>query len=174
MHIDEYLTEEIMKNILNEIFKGATEKSKESPDSNELYERTWSSSIETNNEKLVINYDDYEHYCNAVLIKTDNEEEEIAKELGYKVIRIPYWIQLDSITVKHYFGVESDIKTEYLHGFGNTSVFPASFCEKGIERFSQELKMLPGEIKYEIIMSLREKIKEHGTEYVIPKSLKII
>ena len=77
MHIDEYLTEEIMKNILNEIFKGSTEKDKGSPDSNELYERTWSSSIETNNERLVINYDDYEHYCNAVLIKTDNEEEEI-------------------------------------------------------------------------------------------------
>ena len=108
------------------------------------------------------------------MIKTDNEEEEIAKELGYKVIRIPYWIQLDSITVKHYFGVESDIKTECRHGFENTNVFPASFCEKGIERFSQELKLLPGEIKYEIIMSLREKIKEHGTEYVIPKSLKII
>ena len=49
MHIDEYLTEEIMKNILNEIFKGSTEKDKGSPDSNELYERTWSSSIETNN-----------------------------------------------------------------------------------------------------------------------------
>ena len=163
-----------MKNILNEIFKESKIKNKESPDSNELYERTWSTSIETNNEKLVVNYDDEEHYCNSIVIKTDQEEEEIAKELGYKVIRIPYWIQIDSVTMKHYFGMDVEIKTEYPHGFGNTNVYPASFCEKGIERFSQELKMLPNEIKYEVIISLRNKIKEYETDYIIPKALRIM
>ena len=100
--------------------------------------------------------------------------EEIAKELGYKVIRIPYWIQLDSVIMKQYFGIDVENKTEYLNGFDNTNVYPASFCEKGVERFSRELKMLPNEIKYEVILSLRDKIKEYEADYVIPKSLKIM
>ena len=33
---------------------------------------------------------------------------------------------------------------------------------------------LPNEIKYEVIISLRNKIKEYETDYIIPKALRIM
>ena len=137
-------------------------------------EQGWEIAFKYGEQIFVVEYDDDKHYRNTLTIKADLEKDRISKELGYEIIRVPYWIAMDTIMVEYYFGIEFDVETTNKHGFNEDDLFPASFCEKGIERFSQELKMLPGEIKYEIIMSLREKIKEHGTEYVIPKSLKII
>jgi hypothetical protein len=55
----------------------------------------------------------------------------------------PDWVQLDSLTLKHYFGLDVKIEQSFPHGFITTKLFPASFCELGIERFRAELAAFP-------------------------------
>ena len=43
-------------------------------------------------------------------------------------MRFPYWVQLDSTTLWHYFGLEAEIEQSFPHGFITTKLFPASFC----------------------------------------------
>ena len=87
---------------------------------------------------------------------------------------LPYWVQLDNITVRHYFGVEAEIGQNFPHGFITTKYFPASFCELGIARFIQELQSLPTQVKTAVVDSLRERVKEHGMEYVVPSPLRYL
>ena len=46
---------------------------------------------------MVVEYDGDEHYCNTLKIKADIEKDQKAAEMGYRVVRIPYWIQLTSL-----------------------------------------------------------------------------
>ena len=53
---------------------------------------------------------------------------------------LPYWIQLDTATLAHFFSLDVKIEQSFPHGFITTKLFPASFCELGIERFRAELQ----------------------------------
>ena len=55
---------------------------------------------------FVVDYDGPEHYRNTVRIKADQEKDVVAKDLVYKIVRFPYWLQLDSITLRHFFDLE--------------------------------------------------------------------
>lgn len=44
--------------------------------------------------KLIIEVDGLPHYQQPDIIKKDKEKTELYKKLGYKVVRIPYFIQL--------------------------------------------------------------------------------
>jgi hypothetical protein len=71
-------------------------------------------------------------------------------------------------------GLEAEIDQSFPHGFITTKLFPASFCELGIERFRAELLALPGSVRDAVISSLRQRVAEHGLQYVLPKSLAAI
>jgi hypothetical protein len=58
------------------------------------------------------------------------------------------------------------------HGFITTKLFPASFCELGIERFKSDLYALPAQVRGTVIKSLRERVAEYGLEYVLPSTLR--
>lgn len=88
----------------------------------------------------IVEYDGDEHYRHSLKIKIDRAKDEIARKQGYRVVRFPYWIQLDAVTMKHYFGLEAQIAQSFPHGFIITKLFPASFCEVGIELFRAELR----------------------------------
>jgi hypothetical protein len=119
----------------------------------------------------VVEYDGDEHYRHSLKIKADRAKDEIARKQGYRVVRFPYWIQLDDLTLKHYFDLEAEIEQSFPHGFITTKLFPASFCELGIERFRAELASLPASVRDAVILSLRQRVAEHGLHYVLPKSL---
>lgn len=131
----------------------------------------WDMSLRIGGEIFVVEYDGDEHYRHSIKIKADRAKDEIARAHGWRVIRFPYWVQLDSLTLKHYFGLEAVIEQSFPHGFITTKLFPASFCELGIERFRAELAALPGAVRDAVISSLRERIIEHGLQYVLPKAL---
>src|SRR5690242_12142575 len=95
----------------------------------------------------VVEYDGDEHYRNSLKIKADRAKDEAARTLGYQVVRFPYWVQLDTTTLRHYFGLEAEIHQSFPHGFITTKLFPASFCELGIERFRSELAALPAAVR---------------------------
>ena len=133
--------------------------------------RRWDMSYELGGAITVVEFDGDAHYRDSLKIKIDDEKDAVAREHNFRVIRFPYWVQLTTETLAHYFGLSADIHQDFPHGFISTKIFPASFCELGIIRFKRELDSLPAEIKGSVIASLHDRAAEHGTEYVLPKSL---
>jgi hypothetical protein len=76
-------------------------------------------------------------------------------------------IQLDKVTVQSYFGISAEIRQDFPHGFITTKLFPASFCELGVERFKEDLDGLPSVVRSAVIHSLRERVEQYGLEYVV-------
>ena len=131
----------------------------------------WDMVYETSAGRMAVEFDGDEHYRHTLKMKIDSEKDGLAKLGGYQVVRIPYWVQLTSETLKHYFGMNADVVQSFPHGFITTKVFPASFCEMGIARFKRELEALPEGVRLSVIASLRDRAAEYGTEYVVPKQL---
>ena len=169
MHVNKHLTqgklEELLKNISDSEWLG-----REIPVPN-YPRRRWDMRFKHDLTTFVVEYDGDEHYRNSLKIKVDCEKDKTAMDLNYVVVRIPYWIQMDSETLKYYFGINKEITRDFSHGFVTTRIFPASFCEKGVQRFENELVALPKPVREEVIESLRGKIAKHGIEYVLPHSL---
>jgi hypothetical protein len=131
----------------------------------------WDMSYQVDNKVTVVEFDGDEHYRNSLKIKSDRAKDDIARGHGYRVVRFPYWVQLDSVTMQYYFGLEAVIDQSFPHGFITTKLFPASFCELGVERFRKELIALPGSVRDTIISSLRQRVAQHGLQYVLPNAL---
>jgi hypothetical protein len=77
----------------------------------------WDMSYQSEGPITVVEYDGDEHYRHSIKIKADRAKDEVARAQGYRVVRFPYWIQLDNLTLQHYFGLEADIKQSFPHGF---------------------------------------------------------
>jgi hypothetical protein len=122
--------------------------------------------------KVAVEFDGDEHYRHSLKIKVDREKDAYARADGYRVVRVPYWVQLTTTTLRHYFDLDAEVVQDFPHGFITTKVFPASFCELGIERFRGELERLPPEVRDAVVKSLRERSVEHGVEYVLPTTLR--
>ena len=122
--------------------------------------------------KLILEFDGDSHYCKASRIITDIKKDNDYKRLGYKIVRIPYFIQMNSNLLYLIFDEEIDFNQVYLNGFiDKNAVLPADFCEKGIELFIADLERFTY-CKNEIIESLKNKVDELGNiELVLPKSL---
>ena len=52
-------------------------------------EQGWEIAFKYGEQIFVVEYDDDKHYRNTLTIKADLEKDRIAKELGYKTIRVP-------------------------------------------------------------------------------------
>src|SRR5215469_10899175 len=79
--------------------------------------RRWDMSYETNGQITVVEFDGDEHYRNTLKIKADEEKDQIATQHGYHVVRIPYWVQLTTETLRHYFDLNAEIRQDFPHGF---------------------------------------------------------
>ena len=134
--------------------------------------RRWDMAYAMGNQITVVEFDGGQHYWDSLKIKVDSEKDAVANSLNYRVVRIPYWVQLTNETARHYFGINTEISQDFPHGFITTKVFPASFSELGISRFTRELNALPDRTAASIIQSLRDHSQEHGVEYVVPSSLR--
>ncbi len=121
---------------------------------------------------VAVEYDGDEYYRNALKIKVDREKDDLARSNGVQVVRIPYWIQLTTVTLKHYFGIDRGLAQDFPHGFITTKIFPASYCELGVARFLEELGSLPSEVHAAVAQSLSDRADEHGLEYVLPSALR--
>ena len=62
--------------------------------------------------KLIIEFDGLQHYTKPDIIEKDLQTTAVYKSFGYKVVRIPYFIQLTQKVVKSLF--EVDVKESYL------------------------------------------------------------
>lgn len=96
--------------------------------------------------KLIIEFDGLQHYTNPEKIKDDKFTKDFYEELGYKVVRIPYFIQLTNQAVEELFGIcvdeplfDGNIPSLGIKG-KNT---PAYLCVAGIERMAKEFARFP-------------------------------
>jgi len=121
---------------------------------------------------VLVEYDGDEHYRDSMKIKADRQKDALAADNGMRLVRIPYWVQLDKTMARHWFGLEAEIEQSFPHGFISTKLFPASFCELGIARFCRELESIPANVREAVVASLRERTAEHGVEYVLPMKLR--
>ena len=169
--IDSYLTERKLKTALQELFGSNWIGGQVSlPGSRRKFDMAFHEGPAT----ILVEYDGDEHYRNALKVKADKEKDTLAIKNGMRVVRIPYWTQLDKLMVKHWFGVEAEVDQTFPHGFITTKLYPASFCELGIKRFVEELASLPVGVRSAVIASLKDRAEEHGIEYVVPEQLRML
>jgi len=103
--------------------------------------------------KLIVEFDGLQHYTNPEQVKKDFERNELYSNLGYKVVRIPYFIQLTIESVKILFGVE--VERELFDGSYpslsiNISNTPAYLCYTGLKRMAKEFKTFPKQYRTNI------------------------
>jgi very-short-patch-repair endonuclease len=114
--------------------------------------------------KLIVEFDGPQHYTSARNCLLDIQKDLLYSNLGYRVVRIPNFIQLDTETIKILFDKDIDMELEFPHGFISKNVIPpADYCELGIERFLKEVKKFGPKIQEDISKSLKAKIGEYGT-----------
>lgn len=107
---------------------------------------------------MIIEFDGLQHYTKPDKIKKDKETTILYESLGYKVVRIPYFIQLTNASVKKMFGreVEEMLFDENLPSLSIKGLnTPAYLCPAGAQRMKEEFKQFP--IQYEINKSFLEK-----------------
>jgi len=76
----------------------------------------------------VVEYDGDEHYRHSIKIKADRAKDAVARAAGYCVIRVPYWIQLDAVTLQHFFGISAVVHQSFPHGFITTKALSENKC----------------------------------------------
>lgn len=127
-------------------------------------------------EKIIVEFDGIQHYQKIDEIKKDRMKDKVYGEMGYKIIRIPFFVQPSSETLKHYFNVEGTLDLQYPHGFIiYDSTPPTNFCSLGLDRFIDEFEKFPDIVKKDIVNSLKKLIElGEEKEYVIPKQFESI
>lgn len=132
----------------------------------------WDMTYHGPNGLVAVEYDGDAHYRDAIKIRADREKDHLALTMGIQVVRVPYWIQLTTATLKHYFDIDATVTQDFPHGFITTKLFPASYCEMGVARFRSELDGLPTDVRSAVVQSLADRASEHGVEYVLPSALR--
>ena len=170
--MNNYLTEKKLGTELKKIF----------PEHNFIHDKVVpSSGVKTRPDyrnddlKLIVEFDGDQHYRSASKIKKELTKNNNYGKMGYKVVRIPYFIQLCKPVIKHLFNVEFEYDQDFPHGFiSDKAILPADYCELGILKFINDLKRFEY-LNAEIIKSLEEKVEKHkDIELVIPVSLKYL
>lgn len=132
----------------------------------------WDIKYDSPSGPVLVEYDGDEHYRNTMVIRADREKSLLAQSNGFKLVRFPYWLQLDSYVLKHFFQIEAKVVQDFPHGFITTKLFPASFCPLGLARFRMEMDSLPDVLREAVRRSLTERAAEYGAEYVVPGELR--
>jgi len=103
--------------------------------------------------RIIIEFDGLQHYTNPDIIEKDIESTKLYNSFGYKVVRIPYFIQLTNKAVKTMFDIEIseelfDEKFSSLSAIGRNS--PAYLCPAGVKRMAVEFRKFPEQYKINI------------------------
>lgn len=96
--------------------------------------------------KVIIELDGLPHYTSPEQIRTDERNTAFYRSNGYKVIRIPYFIQLTEAVVEDMFGVKVDRplfngQVPSIGPKGRNS--PAFLCLAGIRRMARDFSRYP-------------------------------
>jgi hypothetical protein len=126
-------------------------------------------------DKIAVEYEGNMHYVNTLTSIQDEERLMALKDFGYRVIRFPYYLELDDDTFYYFFGESVKIVNEnprpLTHGFNETKWLPVDFCPRGIKRFENEFNGYPDVIKKQITESIHILLKSRCMNDVLSKEL---
>jgi very-short-patch-repair endonuclease len=125
--------------------------------------------IYLNGKKTLVEFDGFGHYTKPSCASSDKLKTAIAEELGYRVIRVPYYIQMREDSFQHLFRMPWQAVNEqskFPHGFIETEVFPSHFGVAGAVRFYEELISFPDDVRKEVILSLEQQAKKYHQDDV--------
>ncbi len=120
--------------------------------------------------KMIIEFDGLQHYTKPDIIEKDIRLTKIYEDLGYRVVRIPYFIQLSNNAIKKFFGI--DVK-EFLFDESIPSLgykgqnTPAYLCPAGLVRMVKDFQNFPEQYKtnFEFLKKQNEPFKT-GVEFL--------
>lgn len=82
---------------------------------------------------LIVEFDGNRHFQQSEVQSRDILKQSIYELMGYKVVCIPYFIQLSTDTIKYFFDVDIEWEQTYPHGFiDEKCVLPADFNSIGL------------------------------------------
>lgn len=89
--------------------------------------------------KLIIEFDGVQHFESPKKIREDIETTKLYESFGYKVVRIPFFIQLTNTAVLEKFGVivEEKLFNPEIPSMGICGANPATICYAGIQRMAE-------------------------------------
>lgn len=103
--------------------------------------------------KMIVEFDGLPHYQKPDIIFKDLVNTKFYEDNGYKVVRIPYFIQLTNEAVKILFGVEVKEKL-FDENLPSLSIeecsTPAFLCPLGIERMIEDFKRFPKQLSLNV------------------------
>ena len=114
--------------------------------------------------RMVIEYDGLQHYQSPKNIREDDRKTRIYSALEYRVVRIPYFIQLTNEAVLKLFGIE--VPTKLFDGtYPSLGIkeqcTPAFLCPAGIDRMAREFSKFPEQYEVNI-----RALENAGDEYM--------
>lgn len=118
--------------------------------------------------KLVVEFDGLNHYMDSHAVLNDFKRDLWFESIGYKTIRIPYWIQLSQDVVRDLFGVclehpLCEIAYSFYNIFTqkvNLDILPGNMCELGRQRFITEYYKFSTDVRVQINKDLRKCLRE--------------
>ena len=113
--------------------------------------------------RLCVEFDGPDHFTKASVIQADrNKDYTLIEKIGYKVIRVPYFIQLNTEGIKILFNKDVKIDYGFNHGFISKGVtLPADFCEQGawkLQVFLSVIKSAEVEASEKVFYQIRESL----------------
>lgn len=160
-----HLTESLLGNLLSEIYDEVPVRNKAFPG------HRFRPDFRYDENKIVVEFDGYQHYSMSNKVLNDRKRNVIMEECDYKVIRIPYFIQLDDKTSIKLFGMTTNTKYDYPHGFiSDVAMLPADFCSIGVERFINDLVVFD-HAEEDIRKSLKNHLENKEPLEIVPPSL---
>ena len=101
--------------------------------------------------KMVVEFDGTQHYEKPDVIRRDLWNAEAYRRLGYKVVRIPYFIQLTQEAVKTLFGVKTGPLFDGKHpSLGTGRGSPACLPYAGLKRMARVFLHFPEQYKVNV------------------------
>lgn len=110
--------------------------------------------------KLIIEFDGYRHYNDSKVIVKDLETTQIWNDLGYNIIRIPYYLQMNIEVLSLLYSyinkeVDTDNISNYKNGFiDKKALRPKDFPLLGLKRFMLDYNKLSAITQNEILNTL--------------------
>ena len=100
--------------------------------------------------RTVIEFDGVQHYQKPEVILRDMRNTETYESSGYKVIRLPFFVNLTRGHIIKLFGVDTGREMcPLVHSF-NSRITPACFCPAGIKRMREILADFPDQREVEM------------------------
>ena len=121
--------------------------------------------------KLIIEFDGVQHYQQPDTIKKDVVNQSLYKKLGYKVVRVPYFIQFTNDVVKTMFdrNVKQKLFDPTIPSMGSKGRnTPAYCCPAGLVRMAEEFHKYPNQYKVNMD-ALNKENDEYMTGYLMLK-----